>query len=69
MTIGTQQELDRLLAVGSVVGKTLRAMGALLEPGMTTRELDDAGAEMLADRKSTRLNSSHTDISRMPSSA
>ena len=25
--------------------------------------------EALADRKSTRLNSSHTDISRMPSSA
>ena len=24
---------------------------------------------MVADRKSTRLNSSHTDISRMPSSA
>ncbi len=49
MTIGTQQELDRLLAVGSVVGKTLRAMGALLEPGMTTRELDDAGAKLLED--------------------
>ena len=29
--------------------------------------LDDLGAT--ADRKSTRLNSSHTDISRMPSSA
>ena len=26
-------------------------------------------AKSLADRKSTRLNSSHTDISRMPSSA
>ena len=26
-------------------------------------------AHQLADRKSTRLNSSHTDISRMPSSA
>ena len=26
-------------------------------------------ALLLADRKSTRLNSSHTDISRMPSSA
>ena len=28
-----------------------------------------AAREALADRKSTRLNSSHTDISRMPSSA
>ena len=30
-------------------------------------ELDDL--RFYADRKSTRLNSSHTDISRMPSSA
>ena len=28
-----------------------------------------AGREKVRDRKSTRLNSSHTDISRMPSSA
>ena len=26
-------------------------------------------AQIISDRKSTRLNSSHTDISRMPSSA
>ena len=30
---------------------------------------DTTPAEVLADRKSTRLNSSHTDSSRMPSSA
>ena len=30
---------------------------------------DESGANILLDRKSTRLNSSHTDISRMPSSA
>ena len=29
----------------------------------------DNSLSMLSDRKSTRLNSSHTDISRMPSSA
>ena len=38
-----------------------------------SRELDPAQEEAIADdlgdRKSTRLNSSHTDISRMPSSA
>ena len=28
-----------------------------------------SGVQFLTDRKSTRLNSSHTDISRMPSSA
>ena len=37
----------------------------------TYEELGNAGIEFLnsIDRKSTRLNSSHTDISRMPSSA
>ena len=29
----------------------------------------ELGEEVILDRKSTRLNSSHTDISRMPSSA
>ena len=29
----------------------------------------DISSQSIADRKSTRLNSSHTDISRMPSSA
>jgi TRAP-type mannitol/chloroaromatic compound transport system permease small subunit len=29
----------------------------------------DMSVQMYGDRKSTRLNSSHTDISRMPSSA
>ena len=32
-------------------------------------EAEVTAAEELRDRKSTRLNSSHTDISRMPSSA
>ena len=31
--------------------------------------VQDAIARLAKDRKSTRLNSSHTDISRMPSSA
>ena len=31
--------------------------------------LPDVQEKLIADRKSTRLNSSHTDISRMPSSA
>ena len=52
-------------------------------PGSAAREVEDilarlrtadpdfkaASRSMFADRKSTRLNSSHTDISRMPSSA
>ena len=32
-------------------------------------DINRENTEVLADRKSTRLNSSHTDISRMPSSA
>ena len=32
-------------------------------------QLDEASPNIIKDRKSTRLNSSHTDISRMPSSA
>ena len=35
----------------------------------TIRGMDGDRVRILQDRKSTRLNSSHTDISRMPSSA
>ena len=34
-----------------------------------TLDLSDSMRKIARDRKSTRLNSSHTDISRMPSSA
>ena len=37
--------------------------------GEKTKQSGGAFKELSADRKSTRLNSSHTDISRMPSSA
>ena len=37
--------------------------------GVTEQTLIDFADRELKDRKSTRLNSSHTDISRMPSSA
>ena len=37
--------------------------------GVDVLEVDTPAQEAQADRKSTRLNSSHTDISRMPSSA
>ena len=36
---------------------------------LTAEVLQKAMKALLADRKSTRLNSSHTDSSRMPSSA
>ena len=47
MTIDKESELDQLKAVGAAVARTLRAMAATLEPGMTTRELDDIGRHSL----------------------
>ena len=42
--------------------------GLMTEKNVSHLESTNQGY-ILADRKSTRLNSSHTDISRMPSSA
>ena len=39
------------------------------ELGFKIRDTQSIGPDEERDRKSTRLNSSHTDISRMPSSA
>lgn len=47
MTIGNDDELRRLKAIGRIVGDTLARMGAALEPGMTTAELDAIGRRLL----------------------
>ncbi len=47
MTIENEDQLDSLRTVGRLVARTLAAMGKALEPGMTTRELDDLGRAML----------------------
>ena len=47
MTIENEDQLDGLKAAGRLVARTLQAMGAALEPGMTTRELDEVGRRML----------------------
>jgi methionyl aminopeptidase len=47
MTIGNEDELEKLKAAGRVVARTLAAMGAALEPGITTKELDDLGRKLL----------------------
>lgn len=49
MTIGSEEELERLKAAGRLVARTLKAMGEALEPGITTRELDEIGRKMLED--------------------
>ena len=47
MTIGNEDELEKLRVVGRLVARTLAAMGEALEPGMTTRELDQLGRALL----------------------
>ena len=47
MTIGSEDELEKLKIAGRVVARTLKAMGEALEPGITTRELDDIGRRLL----------------------
>src|SRR5258708_7852145 len=48
MTIGNEEQLDRLKHVGRVVAATLKTMPAAVEPGMATRELDALGRELLS---------------------
>lgn len=47
MTISNDDELGALKEIGRIVANTLEAMGAAIEPGMTTGELDQIGRELL----------------------
>ncbi|HEX5378498.1 MAG TPA: type I methionyl aminopeptidase [Phenylobacterium sp.] len=47
MTIENETQLEKLRVVGQLVARTLATMGEALEPGMTTRELDDLGRALL----------------------
>jgi len=47
MTITNEDELDALKEIGRIVAQVLQAMGAALEPGMTTAELDLIGRKLL----------------------
>ncbi len=47
MTIGSEDELEKLRGAGALVARTLKAMGEALEPGITTREIDAIGRRML----------------------
>ena len=64
--------MDRRRFVGTVAGAALAPL-ALADAATEPRATDDLGAAMIReaklDRKSTRLNSSHGKLSRMPSSA
>jgi len=48
MIIKTQGELDAMREIGYICAVTLKKMGEALTPGMTTKELDLYGAEVLA---------------------
>ncbi|MDZ4311088.1 MAG: type I methionyl aminopeptidase [Cypionkella sp.] len=47
MTITHEDELDGLKTIGRIVANTMHAMAKAMEPGMTTRELDDIGRALL----------------------
>ena len=75
-TLESAQTADRVLTLPDVSGTLVeKATTDALDARLTTAEADidqaqlDIDALEVQDRKSTRLNSSHTDISRMPSSA
>lgn len=47
MTIDNDNDLEALKRIGAIVAQTLQTMGKALEPGMTTRELDEIGRVLL----------------------
>jgi methionyl aminopeptidase len=47
MTITHQDDLEGLRQIGRIVANTMQAMAASMEPGMTTRELDEIGRAAL----------------------
>lgn len=49
MTITSEEELERLKVIGRICAIARDTMAAALEPGMTTRELDDIGRKVLED--------------------
>lgn len=47
MTITKQEEFEHLKVIGRIVARTMQTMARAIEPGMTTRELDDIGRDLL----------------------
>lgn len=47
MSIESEKDLVALRKIGRIVANCLQAMGRALEPGMTTRELDEVGRKYL----------------------
>ncbi len=49
MTITSEEELERLREIGRICAVARDTMAAALEPGITTKELDDIGRKVLDD--------------------
>ncbi|TDR90466.1 type I methionyl aminopeptidase [Enterovirga rhinocerotis] len=47
MTVSSDEELAALKEIGRIVANALEAMGKAIEPGMTTRELDEIGRKVM----------------------
>ena len=47
MIVTNQKEIDGLRRIGSIVGQTLQQMMEQAQPGMTTKELDEIGGQIL----------------------
>lgn len=47
MTVNGEDDLEALKAIGRIVANTLQAMARAMEPGITTRELDEIGRALL----------------------
>ena len=49
MVVSNDTELQALKEIGRICAATLNAMAAAMEPGMTTKELDDLGRKLLEE--------------------
>lgn len=47
MIAGSEKEIEGLKAIGRIVGLTIEEMKQAVKPGMTTKELDELGGEIL----------------------
>ena len=47
MTVSSDDDLAKLKQIGRIVADTLEAMSKAIEPGITTRELDQVGREVM----------------------
>ena len=62
-------EDSNILTIGATITKTTVVLGNVDNTSDVNKPISTATSLALSDRKSTRLNSSHSSVSRMPSSA